>query len=202
VLAKNAVTVDHISDGRVELGIGAGWYEAEHETYGFPFLTTRERLDELDRQLAEITRQWTEADDVWPKPVQQPRPPIIVGGRAKPRTVAAAIRFADEYNTVFPTVEDARERKRVLDDAAREAGRDPLRYSMMIGCAVGRNEAELNERLGRLPGPPPINGTVEQVVEQLRAYEAVGVERAMLQHLAHEDVAMVELLGDVAAALT
>jgi alkanesulfonate monooxygenase SsuD/methylene tetrahydromethanopterin reductase-like flavin-dependent oxidoreductase (luciferase family) len=202
VLAKNAVTVDHISGGRVELGIGAGWYEAEHETYGFPFLTTRERLDELDRQLAEITRQWTEADDVWPKPVQQPRPPIIVGGRAKPRTVAAAIRFADEYNTVFPTVEDARERKRILDDAAREAGREPLRYSMMIGCAVGRNEAELNERLGRLPGPPPINGTVEQVVEQLRAYEAVGVERAMLQHLAHEDVAMVELLGDVAAALT
>jgi alkanesulfonate monooxygenase SsuD/methylene tetrahydromethanopterin reductase-like flavin-dependent oxidoreductase (luciferase family) len=202
VLAKNAVTVDHISGGRVELGIGAGWYEAEHETYGFPFLTTRERLDELDRQLAEITRQWTEADDVWPKPVQQPRPPIIVGGRAKPRTVAAAIRFADEYNTVFPTVEDARERKRILDDAAREAGREPLRYSMMIGCAVGRNEAELSERVRRLPGPPPISGTVEQVVEQLRAYEAVGVERAMLQHLAHEDVAMVELLGDVAAALT
>jgi alkanesulfonate monooxygenase SsuD/methylene tetrahydromethanopterin reductase-like flavin-dependent oxidoreductase (luciferase family) len=202
VLAKNVVTVDHISGGRVELGIGAGWYEAEHETYGLPFLTTRERLDELDRQLAEITRQWTTAEDVWPKPVQQPRPPIIVGGRAKPRTVAAAIRFADEYNTVFPTVDDARERKRILDDAARAAGREPLRYSMMIGCAVGRDEAELRERLDRLPGAPPLRGTVDQVVHQLRAYEAVGVERAMLQHLAHEDVAMVELLGEVAAALT
>ena len=91
VLAKSVTTVDHISNGRVELGIGAGWYEAEHETYGFPFLTSRDRLDELDRQLAEITRQWTDAPDVWPKPLQQPRPPIIVGGRAKPRTVRAAV---------------------------------------------------------------------------------------------------------------
>src|SRR5437763_13301996 len=84
VLAKSVVTVDHISGGRAELGIGAGWYEAEHQTYGFPFLTSRDRLDELDRQLAEITRQWTEAPDVWPKPVQQPQPPIIIGGRARP----------------------------------------------------------------------------------------------------------------------
>ena len=149
VLAKAVTTVDDISGGRVELGIGAGWYESEHETYGFPFLTTRTRLDELDRQLAEITRQWTEADDVWPKPLQQPRPPIIVGGRAKPRTVAAAVRFADEYNTVFPTVEDARERKRLLDEAARDAGREPLRFSIMIGCLVGRDRAEVDERLSR-----------------------------------------------------
>ena len=80
VLAKNVVTVDHISHGRVELGIGAGWYESEHVAYGFPFLTSRERLDELDRQLEEIVRQWTTADDIWPKAVQQPRPWIIVGG--------------------------------------------------------------------------------------------------------------------------
>ncbi len=137
VLAKSVATVDHISNGRVELGIGAGWFEAEHETYGFPFLTSRERLDELDRQLAEITRQWTEAPDVWPKPAQQPHPPIIVGGRAKPRTVRAAVRYADEYNTVFPTVEEAAGRRRILDEAAREAGREPLRFSMMLGCVVG-----------------------------------------------------------------
>jgi alkanesulfonate monooxygenase SsuD/methylene tetrahydromethanopterin reductase-like flavin-dependent oxidoreductase (luciferase family) len=207
VLAKSVVTVDHISAGRVELGIGAGWFQAEHETYGFPFLTTGKRLDELDRQLAEITRQWTEAPDVWPKPFQQPRPPIIVGGRAKPRTVAAAIRHADEYNTVFPTVDEARERRRILDDAAREAGREPLRFSMMIGCIVGRDEAELQARRERFhqligPNPPPIVGTVDQVVEQLRAYEEVGVERAMLQHLVHEDADMVTVLGDVAAQLT
>ena len=201
VLAKSVTTVDHISNGRVELGIGAGWFEAEHTTYGFPFLTTRERLDELDRQLAEIERQWTTADDVWPKPVQQPRPPIIVGGRARPRTVRAAVAHADEYNTVFPTVEEARERKQILDDAAREAGREPLRYSIMIGCLVGRTRDEVHKRLERHPNPPPIVGTVDQVVAQLREYESVGVERAMLQHLAHDDVDMVTVLGDVAEQL-
>ncbi len=206
VLAKAVATVDHISHGRVELGIGAGWFEAEHQTYGFPFLTTRDRLDELERQLAEITRQWTEAADVWPKPVQAPRPPIIVGGTAKPRTVRAAVRFADEYNTVFPSVDEARERRRILDDAAREAGREPLRFSMMIGCLVGRDQSELDARLARYreivgPDPPPITGTVEEVVELLQAYEAAGVERAMLQHLVHEDVEMVDVLGDVAARL-
>ncbi len=201
VLAKSVVTVDHISDGRIELGIGAGWFETEHETYGFDFKTTRERLDELDRQLEEIHRQWTAADDILPKPVQRPRPPIIVGGRARPRTVRAAVRWADEYNTVFPTVDDARERKRALDDAAREAGRGPLRYSMMIGCVVGRTDDEVQRRLERHRDPPLIAGTVEQVVERLRAYEAVGVERAMLQHLLHDDVEMVSVLGDVAARL-
>jgi alkanesulfonate monooxygenase SsuD/methylene tetrahydromethanopterin reductase-like flavin-dependent oxidoreductase (luciferase family) len=206
VLAKNVVTVDHVSGGRVELGIGAGWYEAEHETYGFPFGTARDRLDELDRQLLEITRQWTEADDVRPRPVQRPRPPLIVGGRAKPRTVAAAVRFADEYNTVFPTLDEARERARILADAAREAGRAPLRFSMMIGCAVGRDRAEAEERLEawrRLPGgeEPPLGGTVDEVVSRLREYEAMGVERAMLQHLPHEDVEMVGVLGEVAAEL-
>jgi alkanesulfonate monooxygenase SsuD/methylene tetrahydromethanopterin reductase-like flavin-dependent oxidoreductase (luciferase family) len=201
VLAKSVATVDHISGGRVELGIGAGWFEAEHETYGFDFKTTRERLDELDRQLEEINRQWTSAEDVWPKPVQQPRPPIIVGGSAKPRTVRAAVRWADEYNTVFPTVAEARERKQVLDDAARAAGRDPLRYSMMIGCVVGRSDDDVQRRLARLPNRPPITGTVDQVVDALREYEAVGVERAMLQHLAHADVDMVAVLGEVAARL-
>jgi alkanesulfonate monooxygenase SsuD/methylene tetrahydromethanopterin reductase-like flavin-dependent oxidoreductase (luciferase family) len=207
VLAKSVTTVDHVSGGRAELGIGAGWYEAEHVTYGFPFLTTRQRLDELDRQLAEITRQWTEADDVWPKPVQQPRPPIIVGGGAKPRTVNAAVRFADEYNTVFPSVDEARERRRIIDDAAREANREPLRFSMMIGCLVGRDQGEVEYRLARYrevigTQPPPIVGTVDEVAERLRAYEAVGVERAMLQHLVHEDTDMVTVLGEVAARLT
>ena len=206
VLAKNVVTVDHISGGRVELGIGAGWFEREHVAYGFPFLTTRERLDELDRQLGEITRQWTEADDIWPKPVQQPRPPIIVGGTAKPRTVRAAMRFADEYNTVFPTVNEARERKQILDTAAREAGRDPLVYSMMIGCLVGSDDADLERRSRRFEQEiggelPPVRGTVEQVVAQLREYESVGVERVMLQHLVHEDLESVGLLGEVATRL-
>jgi len=179
VLAKMVTTVDHISSGRVELGLGAGWFESEHTAYGFAFPPQRERLDELDRQLAEITRHWTEADDVWPKPVQQPHPPIIVGGSAKPRTVAAAVAHADEYNTVWPTVEEARERKQRLDEAAAAAGRDPLRCSIMI----------------------KLEGSIDELEERLRAYEEVGVERVMLQHLEHEDLERVAELGELAARL-
>ena len=205
VLAKNVVTVDHVSGGRVELGIGAGWYEAEHESYGFPFGPQRSRLDELDRQLEEITRQWTVAGDVEPRPLQHPRPPIIVGGKARPRTVAAAIRHGDEYNTTFPSVEEARERATVVAEAAWAAGRAPLRFSMMVGCVVGRDAGEVRERLTawrnvtRSGDAPPICGTVDEVVSRLRDYEAAGVERAMLQHLVHEDVEMVAVLGEVAA---
>jgi alkanesulfonate monooxygenase SsuD/methylene tetrahydromethanopterin reductase-like flavin-dependent oxidoreductase (luciferase family) len=180
VLAKVVTTVDHISNGRVELGLGAGWFESEHQAYGFAFPPQRERLDELDRQLAEIVRQWTEADDIWPKPVQTPHPPIIVGGSAKPRTVRAAVAWADEYNTVWPTVDEARERKARLDDAAAAAGRDPLRFSIMI----------------------KIEGSLDELEEQLREYEAVGVDRAMLQHLEHENLDLVTALGELAARLT
>jgi len=206
VLAKMVATVDHISNGRVELGLGAGWYEAEHETYGFAFPPLRERMDELDRQLAEIVRHWDEVPEIQPKAVQRPHPPIIIGGTAKPRTVRAAVAHADEYNTVWPTVDEARERKQTLDDAARAAGREPLRFSMMTGCVVGTDAAEVRERLAAFKAltgneAPAIAGTVDEVVARLREYEAVGVERVMLQHLVHEDVAMVTVLGEVAAQL-
>jgi alkanesulfonate monooxygenase SsuD/methylene tetrahydromethanopterin reductase-like flavin-dependent oxidoreductase (luciferase family) len=208
VLAKSVVSVDHISGGRAELGIGAGWFEAEHRAYGFPFRTARERLDELDRQLVEIHRQWTDAVDVWPKPVQRPGPPIIVGGNAKPRTVRAAVRFADEYNTIMPTVDEARERCRLVREAAREAGREPLRFSMLADCVVGDDEGDLRDRLNawrRFTGRvdvPRLTGTTEQVAEALRTYQAVGVERVMLQHLAHDDLEMVSLLGEISRALS
>lgn len=207
VLAKSVVTVDHISAGRVELGIGAGWFEPDHVAYGFPFGTVGERVSELERQLEEINRQWTTATDVWPKPVQKPRPPIIVGGSAKPRSVRAAVRFADEYNTVVPTLDEARERRRAVDEAAEAAGREPLRFSMMMTCVVGRDEGEVRDRLqawadsSTLDHTPRLAGTVEQVAEALREYEAVGVERAMLQHLAHRDLDMVAVLGDLAREL-
>jgi len=205
VLAKSAVTVDHVSDGRVELGIGAGWYEAEHVVYGFPFGSVRSRLDELDRQLEEIHRQWAPGSEMWPKPVQQPRPPIIVGGKALPRTVAAAVRFADEYNTTFPSVEDAKARRRVVDEAAREAGREPLVFSMMGACVVGRDRREVRDRLAlwrelTKRDEPPLLGTLDEIAERLRAYERAGVERAMLQHIAHEDLETVALYGELATA--
>jgi alkanesulfonate monooxygenase SsuD/methylene tetrahydromethanopterin reductase-like flavin-dependent oxidoreductase (luciferase family) len=179
VLAKLVTTADHVSNGRIELGIGAGWMEEEHISYRFEFGTQKSRLDELDRQLAEITRQWTAAGDIWPKPIQRARPPIIVGGRAKPRTVAAAVAYADEYNTVWPTVDEARERKARIDQAAAAAGRGPLRFSIMIRA----------------------EGSADELEEQLRAYEAVGVDRVMLQHLDHENVDYVGVMGEVAARL-
>jgi alkanesulfonate monooxygenase SsuD/methylene tetrahydromethanopterin reductase-like flavin-dependent oxidoreductase (luciferase family) len=207
VLAKNVVTVDHISRGRVELGIGGGWFESEHDAYGFAFGTVGERMSEFERQLEEINRQWTTAAEIWPKPLQKPRPWIIVGGAAKPRSVRAAVRFADEYNTVVPTLEQARERGEIVRDAARAAGRDALCFSMMTSCVVGRDEREVRDRLraweeaSKLDHPPALVGTVEQVADTLREYEAVGVQRTMLQHLAHEDAEMVAVLGELARAV-
>ncbi len=206
VLAKMVATVDHISGGRVELGLGAGWFEAEHEAYGFEFPPLKGRMDELDRQLAEIVRHWDAAPEIQPKPLQRPHPPIIVGGKAKPRTVRAAVAHADEYNTVWPTVAEARERKQALDDAARAAGREPLAFSMMTSCVVADDRAGLRERLAAYKtvtgsDTPAISGTVDEVAGQLRLYEEAGVERVMLQHIAHEDVDMVAVLGRVAAQL-
>ena len=167
-----------------------------------------ERLDELDRQLEEINRQWTAADDIRPAPVQKPRPRIIVGGRARPRTFAAAVRFADEYNTISPSLDEARDRAAIVARAAEQAGREPLVFSMTKACVVGRDRREVEARVqarGRIGGRTDdvalIRGTVEEVAESLRAYARVGVERAMLQHLHHEDVEMIELLGDVAREL-
>jgi alkanesulfonate monooxygenase SsuD/methylene tetrahydromethanopterin reductase-like flavin-dependent oxidoreductase (luciferase family) len=206
VLAKNVVTADHISAGRVELGIGAGWFEAEHQTYGFRFGSVTERLEELERQLTEINRQWSTATDVWPKPVQQPRPPIIIGGRARPRTVRAAVAFADEYNT-SGTVEEVRARRQRLDETSSAAGREPLRLSVMLTCVLGRDDTDVAKRIRRWrnelgqTGEPQICGTVETAVLRLREYEAAGADRAMLVHFFHDDVDMVNIVGELATRL-
>src|SRR5947209_12046466 len=129
-LAKLVVTADHVSNGRVELGLGAGWHEREHAAYGFPFPPTRTRMDILEEQLQIVLGGWTEPGfsfqgehyrvsdlDAQPKPVQQPHPPLIIGGVAGPRSAALAARFADEYNTVFPTLDDVGRRRDALAQA-------------------------------------------------------------------------------------
>lgn len=206
VLAKSATTAQEISGGRIELGMGAGWYEAEHHAYGFDFPRVGRRMDELERQLETVTRHWDDDPRVWPKPVSRPR--LLVGGSAKPRTVGAAVRFADEYNTTFASPEECRERRGRVDAAAREAGRGPLTFSLMAGAVVGSDRDEAEERLGhwrevtgRDDQSPHVTGTLEEAAERLRAYEAAGVERVMLQHLVHEDVEMVHLLGELARAV-
>jgi alkanesulfonate monooxygenase SsuD/methylene tetrahydromethanopterin reductase-like flavin-dependent oxidoreductase (luciferase family) len=208
VLARLATTVDLISGGRVDVGVGAGWYEAEHRLYDFSFPPLGERLAEFESQLEVLNRHWSDADkEIWPKPVQRPRPHVIVGGLAKPRTVRAAVRFADEYNTYFPTIDEARERRRLVDEAAAAAGSPRPTFSAMLSCVVGNDRAELDERLAAhravsaTDDPAPISGTVEQVAEQLRFYRDAGVERLMVQHLVHEDTEMIGRLGEVASLL-
>jgi alkanesulfonate monooxygenase SsuD/methylene tetrahydromethanopterin reductase-like flavin-dependent oxidoreductase (luciferase family) len=203
-IAKVVATADHISSGRVELGLGAGWNEPEHDAYGFPFPDLRERMNLLEQQLAQVIRHWAELS---PTPMQSPHPPLIMGGSAGPRSCRLAARFADEYNTVFASVEKCAERRLRVEEACRAAGREPIQFSLMTGCVVGRDRAELEERAsavarrtGRdaadfLGSDQTIAGTVEEVVELLRDYERVRVDRVYLQHLDHADLDMVRLIG-------
>lgn len=229
VLAKSVVTVDHISGGRVELGLGAGWSEPEHASYGFAFHDLGTRFQVLEEQVAIVVRQMTEEvfDHLGnhyelrdcralPKPVQQPRVPLVLGGLAGPRSTQLAARYADEYNTVFPTLDDIAQRREAVDAACREAGRAPLTFSVMTGCLLGRDEAEVRDRaallkqrsgrdgdlddwLDTLRGAWVI-GTVEQAAQRLAEYARLEVNRVMLQHQLHDDLAMVELIGELVDA--
>lgn len=220
VLARCAATADEISGGRVTLGMGAGWMEREHESYGFDFRTATERVARLAEQV-EIAYRLLREDRVSHEGAHyrlhdapglgRPDLPILIGGSAKPGTTAPAVRFASEYNTFFATMDEIRERKRTLDEACERADRDPstLRYSLMAPCVVGRNDREVQgaaRRIGaRFGGDPhevldrygergPV-GTVEQVVDRLKEIEEIGYGRVMLQHLAHDDLDTVALIG-------
>jgi alkanesulfonate monooxygenase SsuD/methylene tetrahydromethanopterin reductase-like flavin-dependent oxidoreductase (luciferase family) len=205
-LAKVVATVDNISGGRVEVGLGAGWNESEHEHFGFPFPDLSERMDELERQLEQVTRQWAERS---PRPVQQPRAPRIIGGPAGPRGWRLAAHFADADNTTFATPAECAERRARVVAACEALGREPLRFSLMTVGLVGRNSAEVVERIRRrsaitgqdddpatvLAQEHKLVGTVDEVAARLEAYAHAGVERAYLQHLDHRDLDMVELIG-------
>lgn len=221
-LAKLVASADQISGGRIELGLGAGWHQREHEAYGFPFAATGTRMDILEEQLQVVLGNWSGGPfsfegqhyrlselDAQPKPVQHPHPPLIMGGNAGPRSARLAARFADEYNTAFPTLDDVRARKARVDEACRGAGREPIPFSVMTALLLGADRSELGERAQRLAtktgadaeqlvaNPPDtwIVGTIPEAVAQLQALRDAGVSRVMCQHLVHEDVDVVELLG-------
>ncbi|HEX8857364.1 MAG TPA: TIGR03560 family F420-dependent LLM class oxidoreductase [Thermoleophilaceae bacterium] len=224
VLAKNVVTVDHVSGGRVEVGMGAGWHVAEHRAFGFPFPDTRTRMDMLEEQLEIVNGEWVEGAfsfdgrhyrletvDALPKPVQRPRPNLIVGGGAGPRSAMLAARFADEYNTFMVSPEEfARRRGNVLR-ACEAVGREPLTLSLMTPVLVGRDSSEYEERRVRMaerrnesgfaPSAEWIAGTVEEAAETLRTYEEAGVERVMFQQLLHDDLDMIDVIGRKLAPL-
>jgi F420-dependent oxidoreductase-like protein len=227
VLARMAVTVDHISRGRVEVGMGSGWYEREHLENGFHFLDARQRFRLFAEQVEVVVGSWTDGDfdhsgpnyelrgqTALPRPFQQPHPPLVFGGSGKPRFAALAARYAAEVNTLGASNDELRERKERLDRACTEAGRDPstLVYSVMTACFVGADRAEAIERIARFndvrgDGTDPeqllaeranrwLAGSVDEVAARIEELQAVGVSRVFLQHLNHEDDAMVELIGE------
>jgi F420-dependent oxidoreductase-like protein len=225
-LAKVVATVDHVSGGRVELGMGAGWNDEEHRRYGFPFPDLAVRLERFAEQLEIVHRSWTEDEfdfhgkhytlagcRALPKPLQDPHPRLIVGGAAKRGTLAPAARFADEYNTTFAGPAECLRRRRRWEEACERAGRDPGPFSVMTGVVVGADRAELVERarrvmarMGRNGNPAAfleerrdasVVGTLDEVRERLAAYEEAGVARMLLQHLDHADLETVALLGSL-----
>jgi len=215
LLANAAATADHISGGRIELGLGGGWMEREHRAFGFPFPETATRVEMLAEQIEIVHRLWTEPrvdfrgrhyalDDApgLPKPVQRPRPRLIVGGGGGRGTVEPALRFADEYNSPFVSPQQA----------ARIRAKVPsLAFSVMTGCIIGASRDDALARARRLYDRRPrdsgfedwlagvrehsLVGTVDEVAARLREYEAAGCARVMLQHLLHDDLEPVRLIG-------
>jgi F420-dependent oxidoreductase-like protein len=223
-LAKAVTTADHVSGGRVELGMGTGWNEAEHAAYGFPFPPLGERMEMLEEQLQIVAGQWAGGPfsfqgrhyrlgelDALPKPVQRPRPPLIVGGSGGPRSLALAARYADGYNTIYKTAAELADLRRELDEACRREGREPMPLSLMTGWLAGEDRAALVERAGRLAdwrGEPGggekllrelpdawLAGTIDELAGRLDELAEAGVERVMLQHLHHRDLDAVAEIG-------
>lgn len=217
-LAVTAAQVDQMSGGRVELGLGTGWFQAEHESHGIPFPPLRERFERLEEQLEIVTGLWrTPAGGRFsfqgrhyrlgdcpalPRPAQRPHPPIIVGGSGARRTPRLAARFADEFNVPFRTVEDTSAQFERVRAACREAGRDPaeLTFSVAQTICCGRDEEELARRAAAIGQDRDrlsrgVAGTPEQVVGRLRVFGALGASRAYLQVLDLEDLDHLELLA-------
>jgi F420-dependent oxidoreductase-like protein len=219
-LAVAVAQVDQMSGGRVELGLGTGWFEAEHQAYGIPFPAVSERFDRLAEQLEILTGLWTTPagerysftgthytvvdSPALPKPVQQPHPPMIVGGKGKRRTPELAARFATEFNVPFATVDDVAAQFARVDRACAEAGRDPATLARSVAqmTCVGRDDAEVARRAEALGkkidelNPFDLTGTVAQVVDQLGTWqERTGLSRFYLQILDLADLDHLELIA-------
>jgi F420-dependent oxidoreductase-like protein len=202
LLATIAASVDEMSGGRVELGLGTGWYAREHEAFGFPFPDTRERFDRLEEQLAIITGLWRtpagddrgfsfdgahyriEANRTPPRPVQSPYPPILVGGTGLKRTPAIAARYASEYNTGLGG--DLREQMAAFTRACEEIGRDPgePRRSAALPIACGSTPAEAERRAAVMGSPFFLDsaaiGSPDLIVERIAALGEAGADTVYL----------------------
>ena len=218
VLAITAAQIDQMSGGRLELGLGAGWYQQEHDAYAIPFAPLGTRFDVLEDHLAVITGLWsTPVGETFsyegktlsvkdspglPKPVQQPGPPIIIGGRGPKRTPRLAAQYASEFNVPFGSVQAFEEASAGVRKACELIGRDPasLRYTAAL-VAAGRNEAEFVRRataIGREPDELRANGaagTVAETAATIRRFRDAGVQRMYLQVLDLGDLEHLDLIA-------
>jgi F420-dependent oxidoreductase-like protein len=219
-LAIIVAQVDQMSGGRVELGLGAGWFEAEHTAYGIPFPPVKERFDRLSEQLAIVTGLWGNPigerftfhgehydlvdSPALPKPAQSPGPPIIVGGFGPKRTPTLATRYADEFNVPFGTLEATAEMYRRVTAACEESGRDaagraPLVLSAAQTVACGRMDAEARKRAEAIGQTPPLFGTPDQVVDQIGRFAELGATRMFLQILDLSDLDHLDVIASEVA---
>ena len=218
-LAIAVAQVDQMSGGRIEFGIGAGWFEAEHTAYAIPFPEVGERFDRLEEQVAILHGLWTTppgqtfgfdgahyrlADSpALPKPAQDGGIPILIGGHGRTRTPRLAARFADEFNLAFSSAEENAQQFGRVRQACEDAGRDPasLLYSSAVTVCVGRDDAEVARRaeaIGRTPGewrPSDVGGSPAQVVDALGRYAEAGAQRAYLQLLDLADLDHLDLIA-------
>ena len=218
-LAIAVAQVDEMSAGRVELGLGTGWFEAEHAAYGIPFPGLVERFDRLEEQLAIITGLWETPvgktfsfegsyypltdSPALPKPVQRPRPPILIGGHGPRRTPRLAARFADEYNVVFVSPEDTAAAFGRVREACAAADRDPaaLVYSAGQTVCCGRTGAEVARRAAAIGEDAAaleatgLAGSPAQIVDKLGRFASIGASRMYLQVLDLHDLDHLELIA-------
>jgi F420-dependent oxidoreductase-like protein len=223
-LAISVAQVDEMSGGRVELGLGAGWFESEHQAYAIPFPPLGERFDRLSEQLDIITGLWSTPigktfdysgkhysivdSPALPKPVQTPLPPIVIGGGGAKRTPALTAKFASEFNMPFASLDDLKTQYGRVAAAVADAGRTPdsLTYSAAFVVCAGRDEAEIARRaeaMGRevdeLRSNSPLVGTPDEIVDRLAPFVDAGVQRVYLQVLDMSDLDHLELFAEVAS---
>jgi F420-dependent oxidoreductase-like protein len=219
-LAVAVAQIDDMSDGRIELGLGAGWFDAEHTAYGIPFPTLGQRFDILKEQLEIITGMWnTPLDSQYsfegehhtivgspaiPKPVQAGGPPIIMGGYGPKRTPALAAHYANEFNLPFPPLEIYRSSCDIVRAACETRGRDPesMTYSVAQVLCVGANDAEIARRaqnIGREVEELLQNGAAgspAQVLDKIASFAEAGATRMYLQVLDMDDLDHIHLLAE------
>jgi F420-dependent oxidoreductase-like protein len=216
-LAISVAQVDQMSGGRIELGLGTGWLDVEHTAYGIPFPPIGERFGRFEEQLEIITGLWTTpvgktfsfegahyrlADSpALPKPVQSPKPPIIIGGAGAKRTPRLAARFADEYNLPFHPLDDTAVAFDRVRRACEAEGRESIRFSVAQTVCVGTDDAEIARRAEAtgqgLAGlrASGLAGTPAEVVEKIGEFAKLGAERIYLQVLDLSDLDHLELIA-------